>query len=65
MPLSVRFREHKKYVKDGKTYILKLVEHVWYEQHKVVWYEADFAGLETNTENKGVVEASCVAANYG
>lgn len=46
-PLEVRLAEHMKNIKEGKTDIYKLAEHVWDEQHKILWDQVDIIGWET------------------
>ena len=36
-PLEVHLAEHRINIKEGKTNISKLAEHVWDEQHKILW----------------------------
>ena len=62
-PLGVRVAEHKKNVKEGKTHISKLAEHVWDTQHKVLWDNVNIIGRESNNTKRKIVEASFMAVN--
>jgi predicted GIY-YIG superfamily endonuclease len=62
-PLGVRLAEHKKNVKEGKTNISKLAEHVWEEHHKVLWDNIEIVGRESNRLKRKIVEASFMAVD--
>ena len=50
--------EHRKNIKEGKTNISKLAEHIWDEQYKILWDQVDIAGRETDTNNHKIIQAS-------
>lgn len=62
-PLGVRVGEHKKNVKEGKTFSSKLAEHVWDQQHKVLWDDVKIVGRETGIVKRKIKEASFMAIN--
>lgn len=45
-PLGVHLDEHRKNVKEGRSKVSKLAEHVWEEHHKVLWDNVEIFGKE-------------------
>ena len=57
-PLGVRLDEHRKNVKERRSKISKIAEHVWEEYHKVLCDNVEIVGKESNMLKRKIVEAS-------
>lgn len=60
-PLGVRVGEHKNNVKQGRTNSSTLAEHVWTEQHKILWEDVKIVARETRAVKRKIKEASFMA----
>ena len=54
--LGARLDEHRKNVKEGRSKVSKLAEHVWDEHH-----QGEIVGKEGNMFKRKIVEASFIA----